>query len=240
MMITLKLTILVYDRDEQMCAKLRQMLAYFAIHHDVDLRIDWMFQPNQEAQIPSLVSDTLVALVSADMGERAVIAGQRIYECNPDCLLVYYGIQNADLSALLPARPVAFQPQPECFEVWEKLLFRLCKTICEHNRYFRWASRNQQYSIPFRMISHIQSDRSYLTLYTGSGDSYRFIGKLDDVEKQLPGVAFLRIHKSVLVNLSFAQILDKTRKCLILQNGTELYISRAHYHQALKKFEPTV
>lgn len=238
-MITLRLTILVYDWDEQMRAKLRQTLTYFAIHHDVDLRIDWIFRQDQENQIPALISDTLVALVNADIGERAAIAGQQIYNCNPDCLLVYYGTKQVNLMTLLSARPTAYQPQPECSDKWEQLLLKLCKSICDQNSYLRWTNKNRQYCIPCRAITYIQSERSYLTLYTDSNSSYKFIGKLDEVEKQLPGVLFLRIHKSTLVNLDFAQILDKTHRCLILQNGSELNISRAHYRQVLMKFEPS-
>ncbi len=233
----LRLTLLVYEPDEQKRAVIHSALRSFAAHRDMDLRIDWMFRAAQEEQLPRIMPDTMIALVSAEMGERSAIAGRRIYDANPDCLLVYYGRPEPDLMPLLPARPVAYDPAPDSEDSWETILWELTDRIIAANGYFHWSGKDRQYRLPYRSITHIRSERVYLDIFTVGGGAYRMIGKLDEAAKRLTCPPFLRVHQSELVNTDHVLALDRSRRCLILSDGSELYISRAHYREVLEWFK---
>ncbi len=231
---TLRLTLLVYEPSEIDRGVIRAAIKAFAAHRDVDLRIDWMSHAEQEKRIPQILSDTLIALVNAGMGERSAIAGRLIYDTNPDCLLVYYGERQRDLTPLLSARPVAYNPEPGSAEAWYKILDELTDRVVTGGRYFQWSGKDRRYCLPYRSITHISSERTYLNIFTVSGAAYRMIGKLDEAAKQLPRPLFLRIHQSELVNTSYVRVMDRSRRCLVLEDGAELYISRAHYGEVLE------
>lgn len=232
----LRLTLLVYEPVESVRVAIRAAVTAFAARRDVDLRIDWVLRTDQEAQIPRVISDTLVALVSAGMGEHSAIAGRLIYDANPDCFLIYYGKAGIDLSPLLAARPVAYNPDPDSEEAWEKALGEILERIQTTDGYFRWSGKDHRYYLPHRSITHIRSERVYLDVFTVSGTTLRMVGKLDEAAKQLPFPTFLRIHQSELVNMGYARALDRSRRCLIMDDGSELYISRAHYREAVEQF----
>lgn len=231
----LRLTLLVYEPSENVRAAIRSAITAFAARHDVDLRIDWMFRADQEEHIPSIMSDTLVALVNVGMGERSTAAGRLIYDANPDCLLVYYGKAGIDLAPLLAARPVAYNPDPCSTEAWEKILCELLNRIMTARGYFHWSGKDYRYRLPYRSITHIRSERVYLDVFTASDAIFRLVGKLDEAAKQLPSPTFLRIHQSELVNLDHARALNRSRRCIIMDDGSELYISRAHYRDVLER-----
>ncbi len=229
----LRLTVLVYEPDENIRAVIRGAARSFAARRDVDLRVDWVVRAGQEDQIPRLITDTLVALVNAGMGESSRAAGRLICEGNPDCLLVYYGPPQ-DLTPLLSARPVAYNPEPESEAAWERLLEELTDRIESAGRLFRWSGKDRRYCLPTRAITHIRSERVYLDVFTASGASFRMIGKLDEAARQLPSPPFLRIHQSELVNTAYVRVMDRSRRCLVMEDGSELYISRAHYGEVLE------
>lgn len=224
----------VYDADDASRAELHAALTEFSIREDVDLQIDWLFRREQENQLPQLAGDAQIALVSAQMGEASLAAGRCILEENPDCLLVYYGARPVDWTQLLAARPIAYQDRPESPEAWRGLLSGLCAKLAQ-GRCFSWGGKARRLLIPCRAISHIQSDRASISVYACTGSVYRLPGKLDEAEKLLPPGEFLRVHKSALVNLRHVQLLDRGRKCVVLENGTEVYISKAHYRETLER-----
>lgn len=230
----LRLTLLVYEPSENARTTIRLAIKRFAARYDMDIRIDWIFRAGQEAQIPGILTDTLVALVNAEMGERSAIAGRLIYDANPDCFLVYYGKPKPDLGPLLSARPVAYNPAPGSMESWEKILHELTDRILAASGYFHWSGKDRRYYLPDRSIVHIRSERVYLDVFTASGTSFRMTGKLDEAAKQLPCLPFLRIHKSELVNTNYVRVVDRSRRCLIMDDGSELYISRAHYGEVMQ------
>lgn len=233
----LRLTILVYEPDESARAAIREALTYFAIHRNFDLRVDWMFRADQEREIPRILPDTLIALVNAEMGERSGVAGRLIYDANPDCLLVYYGNGKTDLAPLLAARPMAYNPAPKSAQMWDKVLYELSERITNAGGYFNWSGKDHRYRLPYRSIAHIRSERVHLDIFTVFGAAFRMVGKLDEAAKQLPPRTFLRIHQSELVNLEHVRELDRSRRCLIMADGSELYISRAHYKDVVMRFD---
>ena len=74
-----------------------------------------------------------------------------------------------------------------------------------------------------RLIFHIMEDS--LNMYT----VYK---TLDEMEKELDGKGFIRIHQSYLVNVRHVNSIS--RYCLFLDNGTQLSIPRARYNDVQK------
>lgn len=231
-----RLCLMVYDGSEAMRARLRLALAEYSIVRDLELQVDWLSRREQESQLPRLAPDLNIALVNAGLGEAAVSAGQCVLAHNPDCLLVYYGTAEPAWKQLLAARPAAYQDRPESVEAWRALLDRLRARLTE-NRWFSWGGRTNQVLLPYRSIVYLQSDRSYIRVYSRSGASYQLLGKLDEAEKRLPPELFLRIHKSTLVNLRWVRMLDRSGKRLILEDNTDVFISRVHYKEVTDRLD---
>lgn len=225
---------LVYDANETSRVWLHAALTEFSIQEDVDLRIDWLFCREQESQLPRLAGDAQIALINAGMGEAALASGRCLLEQNSDCLLVYYGMGQTDWKPLLAARPIAYQDQPSSVEAWRRLLSSLCGKLAQ-GRCFSWGGKSKLLLIPYRTISYIQSERGTISICACTGTVYRLPGKLDEAEKLLPPGEFLRVHKSALVNPRYVRLLDRGKRCVILEDNTEICISKAHYRETVEK-----
>jgi len=81
-------------------------------------------------------------------------------------------------------------------------------------------------------INYIHSDTDYTFLFTDK-DKHLSAERLKHWEEMLPGQAFLRIHKSYLINLTKISRFLGNR--VYLQDGTELPIGRSHKEAFLKR-----
>ncbi len=96
--------------------------------------------------------------------------------------------------------------------------------------------RKEEYTLPLEGISYVESEKRVLTFYLlGSREPelscYR---RLSDLDEELKGKGFLRIHKSFLANLRHVRDIRNYRATLT--DGTELAASRQYYREVLHRF----
>lgn len=228
-MATDQLNFFIFETDTAVQQKLRRFVTGYSVRADVDVRMDWAVKPEQLQFVSELACDTHIALLNADLMPYSLKAGSEILRANSQCLILFYGRRSYDLVTYFSARPVAYLDSLEDPRAWEDALTRLHKQIREDSRFFRWTSKFCRYYIPCSQIITLRSNRGSLEVHTQGGGVHTMTGKLDEAEKRLPENAFLRVHKSTLVNISKIQVMDRSDKCLILSDGSRAYISKVHY-----------
>ena len=227
-MATDQLNLLFFEPDTAVQQMLRRFVMGYSIRSDVDARMDWLTKPEQLSVLDQLAVDAHIALINADIMPHSITAGKIILQANPQCLLVYYGRRSRDLADYFPARPVAYLDWTDEEDAWEQLLQQLHRQIRSDESFFSWTSKFCRYYIPCSQIITLRSNRGSLEVHTASG-LHIMIGKLDEAEKRLPSKDFLRVHKSTLVNVHKIQMMDRSDRCLLLQDGSRAYISKVHY-----------
>lgn len=90
-------------------------------------------------------------------------------------------------------------------------------------KYVEIMFSNTQYRIPLSEIVYLESKDHYIILHT-KNLTYRFRGKLNDVEKQVDHKLFTRCHASYLVNLQYVKALGKGK--ILLCDNSSIPISR--------------
>lgn len=228
-MATDQLNFFIFEQNTAVQQKLRRFVTLYSVRADVDIRMDWAEKPKQLPYISRLVSDVHIALVSADAFPVSVAVGKAILDANPQCLVVFYGTRQQDLARYFPARPIAYLDQPEDPDVWVQTLSTLHCQIREDSQFFSWTSKFCRYYLPCGKIVSMHSSQGSLDIHMDGGSVYTITGRLDEAENRLPRQQFLRIHKSCIVNIRYIQAMDRSDKCLLLQNGTRAYISKVHY-----------
>ncbi len=88
--------------------------------------------------------------------------------------------------------------------VWER--FRL--QYKEPVKFFVFSNCGKAVKLPYDQIEYLESDRHYVTIHIADGTTLRSQGRLDDFEKQLDDIRFLRCHQSFLINLSLTKAMD--------------------------------
>lgn len=227
-MATDQLNLLFFEPDTAVQQMLRRFVMGYSIRADVDARMDWLTNSEQLSVLDQLAADAHIALINADVMPHSITAGKIILQANPQCLLVYYGRRSRDLADYFPARPVAYLDWTNGEDVWEQLFRQLHQQIRSDESFFSWTSKFCRYFIPCSQIITLRSNRGSLEVHT-AGAQHTMTGKLDEAEKRLPPQDFLRVHKSTLVNVHKIQMMDRSDRCLVLQDGSRAYISKVHY-----------
>lgn len=88
-------------------------------------------------------------------------------------------------------------------------------------------------NVPLSEILYIRSDRHTVTVYTAT-KCYTYYNSLTALEETLDGRGFLRIHKSVLVNM--AHLKKFHSQGAVLSDGTQLRVSEMNYGENKKRF----
>lgn len=91
--------------------------------------------------------------------------------------------------------------------------------------------------LPIENVLYMEVMQHNVTVYVRKGKSvksYEFYSSLSELEERLADRGFLRIHKSILVNLR--RITKFQSKAAVLDNGTTLRVSEKGYAENKKKY----
>ena len=234
-----RLCILIDTSSETERRAIHDALTAYAIASDTEVFIKWVGPTARKEEIASAALEAQIAYLSAAEIERAERLGRILYKGNPECALVYYSFstpQEADqltayFSRLFPARPVSYLYRPTRKDFYASAV-SFARASAEKGG-FLWETKGMQYRIPYAAILYFQSDRNYVHIRLRNGAEYSFLGKLANIEQLVPRSIFVRVHQSYLVNRSVILFVDKGKKSVHLENGEEIFISKAHYRETV-------
>ncbi len=75
--------------------------------------------------------------------------------------------------------------------------------------------------VPLNDIMYVESVNSKCMLHMNSGEIYNIYKRLDEIERELTDLRFLRCHQSYIVNMNYIESADDQ---FILSNGDVVYI----------------
>lgn len=234
-----RLCVLIYEKAENLKKMIREVLVAYAVAQDTEVEIKWLQAPVIPQAVVEACAEVQVAFVNADDRDTATLIGGLIHRTVGDCALIYYGTkvpENAEQSvayftSLFPARPIAYLSCPQR-SAFEQILRQKTEAGLWEKR-FCWENKGMKYRVPQESIVYFRSDRNHVYVHLTNGKEYPFMGKLSNVEQRLPEGNFVRVHQSYLVNAKQIDMVDKGNKTVILNNGEQIYISKAHYKEAL-------
>lgn len=103
----------------------------------------------------------------------------------------------------------------------------------EGNRMIRFSFVEGKKLIKADAIIYIETSRHKNIFHVGE-QTYSIYKKLDEIERELKGLDFLRIHQSFLVNMHY---IDKISSYVLrLKTGKELSVPKARYPEVKRQF----
>lgn len=233
----------IYEPEEQVRKTLHELLVAYAIQQNTEVVIHWLKGAAEEKDLADACTQAQLALISAADGALAAQLGILLHRINGACGLIYYGDgARQDVAAtvdyfsrLIPAAPIRYLHRPTAQDFSRALWQFCCQAGQEH---FLWENKGMKYRVPYGVIQYFRSDRNYVYLHLTSGTEYSFLGKLSNLERQLPPQRFVRVHQSYLVNLAEIVAIDKQQKAVCLRSGDTLFISKARYKQTMAACGP--
>lgn len=226
--------IAVYEPEKAKRGIVHGCLERYSFEHNLEYEVLWFQSALDARQQAQYLPDVRLALISLDApGAKAM--GEAQYRQNPECRIYYYRNKLCNLEPLLPTRPVSFcawtgtEDEAALFALKLDAVFQ---DILSAPQTLQVDTRGGLYMLDKRRIRYLQSDLKYVMIRLDGGDDVRIFRKLSDMEADM-GADFVRIHKRYIVNRRRVRCFDKSRRCVVLDDGEELPVSESQYDQAL-------
>lgn len=115
----------------------------------------------------------------------------------------------------------------------DECLDDILKEIRKRNRILQFSFVEGRKSIKADEVIYIETARHKNIFYVGE-QTYSIYKKLDEIEEELKGMDFLRIHQSFLVNMLYIEKISSY--VLRLSTGKELSVPKARYPEVKRQF----
>lgn len=132
---------------------------------------------------------------------------------------------------------VQYLIKPVDREAVRKLLDRVEKVFLRNGeKTLQYSWRRAQGAIPYGKILYISSQQHVLSICCTDGRVQQSVGKLDDLERQICGDAFLRCHQSFIVNMYHVRGLSGT-ELVLAADGQKVPVSRRYYKKVRERYQ---
>ena len=116
------------------------------------------------------------------------------------------------------------------------VIMRALRTIQEKRNYICFTNKKKDTIFYYDEIECIESRRRKIIVHTEKGD-YEFYGSLNQIEEDIKGPMFVRVHKSYLINLE--KLREVERESVTLRSELKVPITRTYrqeFNKAYQKF----
>jgi DNA-binding LytR/AlgR family response regulator len=154
------------------------------------------------------------------------------------CAFVFISESEQGIKEAFRYRSSAFLIKPVMKSSLQGVFAYIIDEIKIRQRYFLISNKSTLIRIPFQYIDCFESQLRKVKVIINQDyfNDIVFMRKLDEIHENLPNDNFVRCHQSYIVNLDNVQYLDRVNKKIIMFSGKEIYISKRHYPETMKKF----
>lgn len=182
----------------------------------------------------SLISSTQerpdVLLLDIDMpGMSGMEVASLLAQGKAQTLIVFVTAHDELVYDSFKYHPFAFVRKKFLFEELRNVLKDCEKEIDGRKKRFVFQSASKTINLAQSDILYFESQANYLAVYTKGGE-FRLRSTMANIENELQGSDFLRIHKGFLVNLEHIKILKSD--ALELDSGAKLPIGKSYSESA--------
>nr|WP_308628768.1 LytTR family DNA-binding domain-containing protein [uncultured Eisenbergiella sp.] len=118
----------------------------------------------------------------------------------------------------------------------EKIFDKVREYRLEEKEFILELPYNRKRSVLCRDILYLISDGNYMVYILNTGENIKIRGTMRDTEKELEDYHFVRIHKRILVNMSYIQTIDTAKNEVFGDKIGYLEIGRNYKRDILEKY----
>lgn len=165
-----------------------------------------------------------------------VETAKQIREKDKDVLLIYVSGYESYWKDLFQVEPFRFINKPVDKDEFAEFFYKACERIKGLRVFFDFKYNREIIKVKISDIIYFESCKRAVHIFTNQGESYKFYGKLNEVEEivRQKNYSFLRIHQSNLVNYRYIKRIGSD--VVVLTDDTQLLISGDRQKEVRKKY----
>ena len=199
--------IVICDDLEQDAQETKYFLeTYFTQHQRALPQIDIVRTSRelwQQKQIELLFLDIELA------GELGIAVAEEVNRQYPDTLIIFVSSYPFYVTDTYKVKAVQFLIKPLQQDVFAQVMDQVLRCYKGKNAYYFRRCEGEQMAILKSQVVYIAAQKRILTAHLANGTMRRYYGTLAEEQQELAGNAFVRCHKSYLVNLNYVQRMDR-------------------------------
>lgn len=229
--------IAICDDEKYFREQIKEILEKYLKSKGIMFKIDTFSSGEEFVDLGIEMIKYKVVFLDINMDELdGIMTAKKIRENSKDIFVVFvtafvnYTIEGYKVDAIRYIMKNNHTLVETVYECMDAIQEKMNYTITWVNFNFNEGSKN----VSLERLLYIESNLHKLEFYIMEDELVKYIlyDTLDNIEAQLEGNNFLRIHQSFLVNMKYIKKLS--RYVVLLNNGIELSVPRARYKEVEK------
>ncbi len=221
------LKIAICDDDIKFAGKFEEMLISISKQEHIHIDTD-VFSDGKELLKDICEEGKNFDLIFMDIEMKDIDgleAARQIRKTDDLTMLIYVTSHRSYSIAAYDVQPFQFIVKPIDIDMLYQYFMKAYERLTKGPAYFFCQFKNNTDNLMMSNIMYFKSNRRIINIYMSDGATYKFYGKMNDLEERLKQekADFWRIHQSYLVNVRY--IARITNDKVKLKNHKVLYIS---------------
>lgn len=227
----------ICDDDKHMIEELKAMVRHYdtikglktevVVFFSGEELVSWCREAHQELQ--------LLFLDIEMEGMSGLEAKERLRDVDLVKRIVFLTSHREAMPMAFGMKVVNFYEKPMAYETLEKVIDVVGRELGE-NRLIKYKIGSREHRISSDEIIYLGSEGDYTYFYIDKGERSPLIKcSMKEWETRLEGLAFSRIHKSYIVNLSY--VADVRKEVFLNAQGMKLPLGRAYREKVREEYQ---
>lgn len=223
------MNIAIYSQSLRRREYLQQHIVQWLRAHDMDEGIS-VYGESAALCDAILARRHDMAIIDLERTGDAFTAACQLRKRCMDCEIIFVSDSMELLPKAMKYRAVGYLLYPlERAELDRSLRTALCYGGARMRQYVV-HTRQTDYLVPHAKISYFRSEGHYVYVHiAGEPEPIVHLRRLDDIQKEVAALSYIRCHQSYLVNLRYVERISG--RFLIMKDGTQLPVSRRYAEQ---------
>jgi len=206
-------------------------------HNDIDIKVNQFGSPDKLLSYMSKDPNRadIIYLDILFEGMNGIDAARKLREMGCLSVIIFLTVSSGHVFEAFEINPFYYIVKDEVpANKFKDIFFRAAEAASQKKDRFIIISHAGTYlRLSLDEILYFEVFNRQITIHLTENE-ITYSSRLDDIEKSLDKMGFIRTHRSFLVNCEYVKCI--TRKKLILTDGTELPVSTKYAKDVLKSF----
>jgi DNA-binding LytR/AlgR family response regulator len=200
------ISVAICDDSQYDCLRIQNFIKDYCQRHAYDINI-LTFDDGIDLVKHHTYGKPLFDVIFLDIYMNAmngIKTARKIREYDPDCKIIFTTSSTEHALKSFEVTPFNYLVKPISKSVFDSAFEKVLRTINKEKQKSLTVKLGSAFqTIYYKDILFIESTAKKLTIHMSNNENLTFVSKLDDIEKQLNDIRFLRCHKSFLVNMDY-------------------------------------
>lgn len=198
----------ICDSNIPVITKYKSWIGFWERQKKLQLTVHTFQTPNQLLNFFTHVSDLDILIIDPCLSHgQGLAAVKKLRDLFCTAEVIYLASSNACLPAVFDTDPMYYQTRGDVtMDGFYKVFLKAFNKVTHKkltSRVFHARSGMQITRIPYASISYFDITNRIIAIHYGDNEVFEYYSTIAAVEKEVANSSFLRIHRSIIVNLDY-------------------------------------